>query len=57
MFSGAVSAFIQALPEMVFGYIADIGRRGGWGAQRQDVTPQREHGPDATFAASIHILP
>lgn len=57
MFSGAVSAFIQTPPEMDFGYIADIGRHGEWGAQRRDVTPQKEHGPDTTFAASIHILP
>lgn len=57
MFSGAVSAFIQAPPETIFEYVADIGRHSEWGAQRQEVAPISGYSPDGAFAASIHLGP
>jgi hypothetical protein len=56
-FQREMSIYIEAVPETVFRYVADIGRHAEWSTQRLSITsePGPEHGPGATFASSVWV--
>ena len=56
-FRRQMSIFIEAAPETVFRYVADISRHAEWSAQTLSITlePHPEHGSSATFASTALV--
>ena len=57
LFGREVSTYIEASPDVVFRYIADIRRHTEWGAEPLDITLESgpECGPGATFSSIAHV--
>ena len=57
MFGREESTYIDAAPEAVFCYVADIRRHAEWAAQALNVImePGLEHGPGTTFSSTVRI--
>lgn len=58
MFAKASSLRIDAPPEAVFDYVADIGRHPEWAHEKMDIEPASgsEHGPGAKFKRVVHFM-
>ena len=57
MFGREESIYMEALPEAVFCYVADIRRHAEWAAQALNITvePGPEHGPGTIFSSTVRI--
>jgi hypothetical protein len=57
MFGREESISIEAAPEAVFCYVADIRRHAEWAAQALNIIVERgpEHGPGTTFSSTVRI--
>jgi len=56
-FSREMSTYIEAAPEIVFRYIADIRRHAEWSTDPLEIRlePGPDHGPGATFTTTAHV--
>ena len=57
MFGREESTYIEAAPEVVFCYVADISRHAEWAAQALNIVVERgtEHWPGMTFSSTVRI--
>lgn len=56
-FGREMNTYIEAAPEIVFRYVADIRRHPEWSADPLEITlePGPDYGPGATFTTTAHV--